>query len=194
MSRTLLSIVVPIEPVPKGRPRALCPNHAATLKWAHNYSQGFKLKQPQPQLITPAKTRTYEMVLRKYFCMKWGNRAPYEGLVAVQAAFFMPRPQSLPKRAPPGPFIYRGRGDVDNMLKSCLDALQPKKLSNEEKAWFARTDKVNPGVLHDDVQVVDITAWKGVHGLGEEPRIAVKVIALDDPLNPGTPPDLFPVA
>ena len=135
---TPVRFTVPGAPVAKGRPRL------GTIKG-------------QARAFTPAKTRAYEAEVRHYAAEAMRGRALIEGAVAVEVTAFLPIPKSMPKRdrARIGAAVFpTTRPDVDNYLKSVLDAL-------------------NGVVIHDDAQVVTATAAKLF--TADQPCLAVTI-------------------
>ena len=57
------------------------------------------------------------------------------------------------------------RPDIDNLAKMTMDCI----------AWVERGTKIKRGVLHDDSQVVQLTATKQYCGKGERPRTVVLI-------------------
>jgi Holliday junction resolvase RusA-like endonuclease len=139
------SFTVDGAPVPKGRPRL-------------STRGGFA------RTYTPAKTRTFENIVREAAQGAMADLSAYGGPVELEAHFSLPIPKSWPKRdralaiegkiqADGGP---RGGGDLDNYLK-------------------AITDGMNGVVFTDDCQIVRVIATKRY---GEEPGACVSVRAL----------------
>lgn len=95
MTTRLLQFNLPIEPLPKGRPR---------------FSAG--------RVYTPPKTLRYERELRILIQQKVGSdHRPFMGPVSVQLAFFCPRPQKA------APLSWKPtRPDLDNLAKAVMDA------------------------------------------------------------------------
>ena len=154
MSRLLLSVRIPGEPVGKGRPRVAVRNGRA-----HAY--------------TPAATASWEARAEWHMGSAWGaHRGPEEGPVSVRVLALKSRPKALlpkdqggtaPKSRPPvvTRTVRTTKPDGDNVIKAAADAL------------------VNAGVLRDDVQVVRWEAWSLYPALGEEAGVIVEVWAWD---------------
>jgi len=123
---------VPLTPVPKGRPRVF-----------------------NGRAVTPAKTRKYEELFA-LFAAENEPEAPIESSVALRLRFYLPRPKRLMRRKDPdGPIACPKRPDLDNLVKSSMDALA---------RWW-----------RDDAQIVELAAAKFYcerHGM---PRIEVEI-------------------
>ena len=88
------SIVIPLEPFAKGRPR---------------FGKGFT--------YTPAKTRALEKSLTTYIKNLWKGEA-WLGALAVTIRFTVKRPKSVKATKRPWPSV---KPDLDNCLKSLFD-------------------------------------------------------------------------
>ncbi len=89
----------------------------------------------------------------------------FEGPICVLAEFVMPRPKSMNWKTKPTPRIPDQRqtsGDLDNLLKSTLDALN-------SKAW------------NDDRQIVSLLATKWIAAGGEEPHATLIISEFNTP-------------
>lgn len=96
----MIKIVIPIEPVPKGRPRA-------TLT-----------KNGKMAVYTPGKTAHAENLIRDWVIARVTEAFPERQPLFVEATFSRPRPKSNKDPLPVG------KPDVDNMEKLLLDALE----------------------------------------------------------------------
>lgn len=88
------SIVIPLEPFAKGRPR---------------FGKGFT--------YTPAKTRSLEKTLATYLRKLW-KAEPWTGALAVSVRFTVKRPKSVKEKKRPWPAV---KPDLDNLAKSLFD-------------------------------------------------------------------------
>lgn len=89
-------MTLPVEPVGKGRPRAV-------------------MIHGQLRNLTPAKTRRAEKELKILMRSNW-KKAPLADPLSVSVCFMVPRPKTV-KRAFP-----TVTPDLDNLLKTVLDA------------------------------------------------------------------------
>lgn len=112
MKEMLLNIV----PVPKGRPRFYC-GHA----------------------VTPEKTRAYEKQIRE----GWTHGIVKGEYLTVCMIFKMPIPQSYSKKKQAAlvGHPHSKRGDLDNMVKAVLDALNGVAFDDDSKIWFIKASK-----------------------------------------------------
>jgi Holliday junction resolvase RusA-like endonuclease len=104
---------IAIEPVPKARARST--------RFGRHY--------------TPQRTKNYETTLRQLFRVYWGSRPILLGPLDVSILFYIERPKTVKRQFP------SVRGDIDNFLKSVLDAM-------------------NGTVLKDDGQIVRLLGEK----------------------------------
>lgn len=129
----MAEIIIPITPVPKGRPRFYC-GHA----------------------VTPKRTREYEDAVR----MAW-TEGMVEGknLVAwLSFIFSVPKSYSKKKREDLLGKPYAKTPDLDNLVKSTLDALSGKAFDNDARIVVIQADKY----------------------YGENPKVIVRINSLDD--------------
>lgn len=94
----MISFILDLQPVPKGRPRATRTG----------------------RIYTPKTTAEYEASIAKMV----GHHQALMGALSLEATFILKRPVSTPKSRS-GRFLKAGsRGDLDNYVKSLLDGLQ----------------------------------------------------------------------
>lgn len=128
----MIQFTVPLEPVAKGRPRV--------------YNR---------RAVTPEKTRLFEGRFRT-MAAQYEPESPIEYPVKVALVFYQKRPKRLRRQKDPeGRVICPMKPDIDNLIKSVLDAM--------ERWW------------RDDKQVVSITAVKYYAEKTGKPRIEVCV-------------------
>lgn len=140
----ILTFTVPGEPVAKARARS------------------FRTKSGGVGHFTPAKTRSYEAVVRSLAYEAMGDMPVIEGPVAMRLRAFFQAPKSL-KRADKEaaerealPVVKRP--DVDNIAKSLADGM-------------------NGVVYRDDCQVYEVTVEKYY---SPRPRVEVEIITDGD--------------
>jgi len=125
-----LSIVVPGEPVAKGRPK-----HRVISTGGKNFTQTY----------TPAKTRNYENLIRAEAARVMGETVPYDCRLWMVVTAYRSIPKSMPKKHLPaaiaGDIAPITKPDSDNYLKAALDGL-------------------NTVVFRDDSLVADVTVRK----------------------------------
>ena len=93
------------------------------------------MRGKHPVVYTPTKTREWEHLIK--LVAQGKVKTLMTGPLEIDVSFFLPRPKSLPKKIA----YHTKRPDLDNLLKSVLDAL-------------------NGVVFKDDSQVVAIQAYK----------------------------------
>lgn len=122
-----ISIVVPGEPVAKGRPRlAVLGGHA--------------------RAFTPAKTRSYEAEIRQYAADAMGERPPMSCAVTVTVRAYMAIPKSMAKKHRPaalaGDLRPTKRPDGDNFLKALCDACNGVVFTDDALAVTMTVEKL----------------------------------------------------
>lgn len=142
MWELVLDIVVYGEPVPKSRPRA--------------YKAGKHIK-----MYTPEKVRKYERYVggQVWAELKEHRRPVIDaGPVRFEAEVYHRRPQRLMRRKDPdGPIKLAHKPDVDNVLKSLMDAC------NKAPLWT------------DDAQVCSVAVEQFRCAKDGEPRVHMKI-------------------
>ena len=110
----MIELLIPGEPVGKQRPKVF-PVRTKT---------GLIIRRG----VTPAKTVSYETLIRELFAVKYPGFRPLEGPLAltVEAFLGIPKSASRRKRAgmEAGEIIPEKRPDFDNLAKTAADALQ----------------------------------------------------------------------
>lgn len=107
-----VKISIPVEPVPKGRPR---------LGQAKIKGSAFRTR---PVAFTPKATRIYESKLSHYINYKYSG-PPLEGPLSLTVIFYVKKPKSTKRIYP------EVRPDLDNYLKAVMDACN-RKLYNDD--------------------------------------------------------------
>ena len=133
-----MRIVIPGQPIPKGRPRV--------------FRNG--------RTITPKRTAEFEARAASIIRASWdGAPIPKGQPVALFLRFYFRRPKRLQTKATPDHALpMPRRPDLDNLIKSTMDALE------------------RGAVLSDDGQVMNIHAEKWYCSTGQPvPRIVIKI-------------------
>lgn len=126
---TAITIVVPGNPVGKGRPRA------------------FQTRGPRRtiRMHTPEKTRNYEQTIALAGREAMQGRDPLGGPVSIQLSIFMPIPASWSKSkreaAAAGGVMPITKPDASNVLKAVEDALNGIAYIDDSQIIDARISK-----------------------------------------------------
>ena len=116
-------------PIPKGRPR-FYGGHA----------------------VTPEKTRKYEKLIRD----SWEHGLVDAEYLTIDMVFKMPIPQSYSKKKQAAlvGHPHAKKGDLDNMVKSVLDALNGIAFVDDSKVWCINACKE---------YAEEPSVWVGIH-------------------------------
>lgn len=123
---------LPIDPCPASRPRVG--------RWGAYYSGKYKDFMDQSELVVGALLE---------------NHAPFEVPLEVWVTFHIPRPKSNTDLYP----INQRTGDIDNHIKSVLDAFNPDT-GAKAKRKAGRGQILSPGLWSDDSLIQTIHATK----------------------------------
>lgn len=125
-----LTVKLPIEPVPKGRPR-----------FAH-FGRAVRT-------YTPKKTTDYETdvgVIVNAEMRRQGFERIEDGAVGINAYFAFKYPKSTPKSRQNGSNFKTTKPDLDNLLKAVLDGLNGVAFKDDNQvASFSATKAMTPG-------------------------------------------------
>lgn len=123
---------------------------------------------------TPKKTRDWERRVRDAALLAMRGRSAFVGPITVEATVYLPVPASWSGRrkaaALAGQEMPAKKPDIDNLLKACLDAMQP--LVRYHRNMPRALSMPLPCVFRDDSQVVDLIARKRY---GEPARVELRV-------------------
>ncbi len=100
-----LDLVVPEQPIAKGRPRAA-------------------LVKGKVRVYTPSRTAKAEWLIKQHAMQAIDGRKPFLGPVRLTVTAFLRMPASIPKRDWATALPIK-RPDADNYLKAALDGLAP---------------------------------------------------------------------
>ena len=140
-----LSVMILGEPVGEGRPRAFL--RKGTRKIA---------------MHAAPKSREWRQMAAKQLALAWGKPAS-TNVYAMEVIAVMPRPKTKPIAVSKDewkagkPIKRAQKPDVDNLLKSCMDAL------------------VDGAVIHDDTQIYRavVTRYTATEGQGSSVKITL---------------------
>ena len=95
---------------------------------------------------TPGKTRTYEAVIRDLFSVNYPGFEPLQGALSVVVRAYHPIPKSMSKkdreRIERSELLPTVRPDVDNCIKSALDALEGLAYRNDSQIVRLHGEKI----------------------------------------------------
>jgi len=135
MTEPIVTIIVPGNPVPKGRPRFVLTGH----------------------VYSPERTRTYERELAILGSLEMGRTSPFEGPIKidVEAAFEVPKSWSAKKTsaALTGVIHNISRLDIDNILKIVGDGLNQIVWKDDKQIVEARVIKKYGSTAYLKIQV-----------------------------------------
>lgn len=133
----LIEFTVPGQPVGKGRPRFTRAGHA----------------------YTPAKTASYENLVRLEFNHQFPSFEPFDGAICVEIMAYYQIPSSFSRKrhSEAKNHIIRPtvRPDCDNVCKAVLDALNNVAYHDDNQIVTLKACK-----LYDDKPRTEITIWK----------------------------------
>lgn len=98
---------------------------------------------------TPAKTLKYEGYLKSLMAEAMQDKPPLTGPVRVDLRFHMPEPKSMPKRDQGRHLPHVKRPDLDNLVKSVLDAANGVLVLDDSSVYAmtaAKQYSATPGV------------------------------------------------
>lgn len=138
-----IQITIPGRPVPMGRPRT------------------YISRRGHAQIYTPVKTEAWLKKAEGFVARCMNGRGPIEGPVRIVAKFYFSPPKSWSmkriKDALEGKVQPTGKtsiGDLDNLLKSCMDTLSPLVIEDDAFVVEAAASK-----HYDTEERVEITVF-----------------------------------
>tara|TARA_R110002020_G_scaffold137431_2_gene306451 strand:+ start:65 stop:502 length:438 start_codon:yes stop_codon:yes gene_type:complete len=121
-----------------------------------------RTKRGKTVIYTDAKTLNWE----RTFCLmaaKHSPETPFEGACGIDLVFMLRRPGRLNRRSvDPGEAWHSVRPDLDNLVKSALDALQ-----------------LSGRFFRDDSQISVLNCRKYYHAKDMRPEVSVKIYELE---------------
>ena len=104
---------------------------------------------------TKAPVNVFKAAVQMALQENHGNNPPLDGPLHLAVEFFLPRPKSLIWKSRPMPQLpHATRPDIDNLLKSVMDAMKGM-------AW------------RDDTQVSEVVASKYICGGDDRPHVRI---------------------
>ncbi len=113
---------------------------------------------------TPAKTRKYEDYVREV-ASRYAPKELLKGPLRMELHFFFQRPKTIKK------VHYVKKGDIDNLVKAIMDALQPRKRGKNSE------DALKGAIYESDAQIVSLYATKEY---SRTPRVEVKIKEIEE--------------
>ena len=132
----LVEVVVPGQPVGKGRPRA-------------------SVQRGRVRMRTPPKTAAWEALAAGWARVAWRGRPPIEEAVGVEVVAVLTRPKRLRRKTDaPGRLVAAVKPDIDNICKAAIDALVLGRVLGDDNQvaelvaskWYAAKDE-GPSVV-----------------------------------------------
>lgn len=94
---------------------------------------------------TPKKTQEYEEYVKMCWLAKYGSIQPSEQSLEVNVVFYLPMPKSVNKKQRAemldGRIKHTKKPDIDNLIKSVLDALNGIAYSDDSKIIRVAAEK-----------------------------------------------------
>lgn len=94
---------------------------------------------------TPKKTQEYEEYVKMCWLAKYGSIQPSEQSLEVNVVFYLPIPKSVNKKQRAemldGKIKHTKKPDIDNLIKSVLDALNGIAYSDDSKIIRVAAEK-----------------------------------------------------
>ena len=153
---TILRFTVPTIPVSQPRARATAIGGHARVYEPATVKDSFGQRQPHPIATFKA---TVKQSAQAILC----DRPPFDGPVAVHLVFRVPRPPSMVWKRRPMPraaHVNQKPGDIDNLAKAVLDALNGITWEDDRAVWLALIQKVVCAA--DEGPCVEITIGFGI--------------------------------
>lgn len=130
---SVIEFTIPGDPVPKGRPKSARIGNRAIL-------------------YTPKKTRAYEAYIASAAKDYTPSGGLLEGPLRVSLSFYFKRPKSLSKKC----LYHVKRPDIDNIIKSILDALEGVIYKNDSQVVELHATKSYGDPSHVEVKIEEL--------------------------------------
>lgn len=110
---------------------------------------------------TPKKTQEYEEYVKMCWVAKYGSIQPSEQSLEVNIVFYMPIPKSYSKKQRAeilsGRLKHTKKPDIDNLIKSVLDALNGIAYSDDSKIIKVAAEKQYSEKPRTEIQISEVT-------------------------------------
>lgn len=110
---------------------------------------------------TPKKTQEYEKYVKMCWFAKYGGIQPSEQSLEVNIVFYLPIPKSVNKKQRAemldGRIKHTKKPDIDNLIKSVLDALNGIAYSDDSKIIKVAAEKQYSEKPRTEIQISEVT-------------------------------------
>lgn len=110
---------------------------------------------------TPKKTQEYEEYVKMCWFAKYGGVQPSEQSLEVNIVFYLPIPKSVNKKQRAemldGKIKHTKKPDIDNLIKSVLDALNGIAYSDDSKIIKVAAEKQYSEKPRTEIQISEVT-------------------------------------
>ena len=110
---------------------------------------------------TPKKTQEYEEYVKMCWLAKYGSIKPSEQSLEVDIVFYLPIPKSVNKKKRAemldGKIKHTKKPDIDNLIKSVLDALNGIAYSDDSKIIKVAAEKQYSEKSRTEIQISEVT-------------------------------------
>lgn len=110
---------------------------------------------------TPKKTQEYEEYVKMCWLAKYGSVQPLQQSLEVNIAFYLPIPKSVNKKQRAemldGKIKHTKKPDIDNLIKSVLDALNGIAYSDDSKIIKVAAEKQYSEKPRTEIQISEVT-------------------------------------
>lgn len=110
---------------------------------------------------TPKKTQEYEEYVKMCWVAKYGAIQPAEQPLEVNIVFYLPIPKSYSKKQRAeilnGRLKHTKKPDIDNLIKSVLDALNGLAYVDDSKIIKAAAEKQYSEKPRTEIQISEVT-------------------------------------
>ena len=110
---------------------------------------------------TPKKTQEYEEYVKMCWVAKYGSIQPSEQSLEVNIVFYLPIPKSVNKKQRAemldGKIKHTKKPDIDNLIKSVLDALNGIAYSDDSKIIKVAAEKQYSEKPRTEIQISEVT-------------------------------------
>ena len=110
---------------------------------------------------TPKKTQEYEEYVKMCWLAKYGSIQPSEQSLEVNIVFYLPIPKNVNKKQRAemlnGKIKHTKKPDIDNLIKSVLDALNGIAYSDDSKIIKVAAEKQYSEKPRTEIQISEVT-------------------------------------